>query len=84
MGMYDEVTARCPRCGTIVEFQSKAGPCVLKTYSAESGVTPEIAIDVMRDKEECRGCGEVLMLQPVIPITLIPMRAVLASEQEDD
>ncbi len=84
MGMFDEVTARCPRCETVVEFQSKAGPCILKTYNAEDGVPPEIAVDVMHDREECRGCGETLKLIPTIPIRTIPMRLVIAEDEDDD
>ena len=66
MGMFDSVIATCPKCGKDVEFQSKAGECALRTYSATS-VPPEIAKDVAGDAQACV-CGYVLRLTPARPV----------------
>lgn len=58
MGMYDRVWAECPECGNQIEFQSKAGECVLADYSTNS-VPPNIAEDIKNDSEECP-CGYIV------------------------
>jgi hypothetical protein len=60
MGMYDSVTARCPQCDLLVEFQSKAGDCTLTNYRL-TRVPPEIAKDLNGEMVAC-SCGYVLKL----------------------
>jgi len=60
MGMYDSVYATCPKCGTQVEFQSKAGKCEMLRYSMNS-VPPEVAESINGSTETC-DCGEKICL----------------------
>ena len=53
MGCYDSVYAKCPGCGTAVEFQSKAGECTLGTYGL-SAVPLRVAEDL---KDTCATCS---------------------------
>jgi len=75
--MFLIVTARCPNCDEEIEFQSKAGACLLHTYDAERGVPPEIAVDIQFDFESCLKCNTTIELIPTIPIHNIPMRVVI-------
>lgn len=57
MGMYDTVLVRCPQCGTVAEFQSKSGKCLLETYARD-----EAPDDVVRGVNRhapatCVKCG---------------------------
>jgi hypothetical protein len=60
MGMYDTVQAKCPKCGELIEFQSKSGECVFTNYSAKS-VPAVIAVDMNGDKRLCK-CGAVVQI----------------------
>lgn len=62
MGMFDSVYGRCPECNSPVEFQSKAGVCVLTNYSASSGVPPEIAKSIDGDSSSCDKCGTLVYI----------------------
>lgn len=75
--MFDEVTTQCPKCDKPVVFQTKAGGCTLQNYDADRGVPPAIAVDLQYDSEACLSCGVEIQLIPTIPITRIPMRAVV-------
>lgn len=55
MGMFDSVHVRCPKCGTFLEFQSKAGPCVLKDYALDSAPV-EVLADIEHDSQWCDKC----------------------------
>ena len=81
MGMFDSVFAACPKCGKEVEFQSKAGDCTLKRYSASS-VPPEIAQDIAGDTQACE-CGYVLRLAPTRPIERVCMVVEDGSKEWD-
>jgi endogenous inhibitor of DNA gyrase (YacG/DUF329 family) len=61
MGMFDRIWATCPECGTGVEFQSKAGECVLHDYS-RTEVPPEIAHDIDQERERCPQCDTIVQL----------------------
>ena len=61
MGMFDSVMAKCPDCGELVEFQSKAGHCDLVEYKTYE-VPTEIAIDICGDEVACKGCGTIVKL----------------------
>lgn len=57
MVMYDSVIIPCPQCGTVSEFQSKSGECLLREFTLEN--CPE---DVLRDvnrhaPNKCEKCG---------------------------
>jgi len=64
MGMFDRVWAKCPKCGEQVEFQSKAGKCILADYSLSS-VPMGIAEDIDGDIECCPKCGASIKI--IIP-----------------
>lgn len=59
--MFDSVYARCPRCNTSVEFQSKAGECRLAGYSPDY-VPVEIAGDLNKATKTCPKCNYALTL----------------------
>lgn len=61
MGMFDSLIVKCPKCGKGVEFQSKAGECLLNDYNL-STVPSEIAIDLNGETETCE-CGEILTIR---------------------
>ena len=62
MGMFDRVWVSCPKCGAQVEFQSKAGECILKDYTLND-VPPEIREDIVGEMEFCENCEEVVTIQ---------------------
>lgn len=66
MGMYDSVYARCDNCGTSLEFQSKAGDCILSQYTSDD-VPIEIALDISGEEQQC-DCGKFVRLNwPEVP-----------------
>lgn len=71
MGMFDRVYIACPKCGAMVEYQSKAGDCMLNSYGIND-VPPRIAGDIIGDKQECDQCGAKIridgsfMIWPVV------------------
>ena len=57
MGLFDRVWIPCKKCQQPLEFQSKAGRCVLSDY--DMGNMPiEIAIDINGDSAWCEDCQE--------------------------
>lgn len=62
MGMYDSVLAPCTKCDEYVEFQSKAGDCLLSRYFLDA-VPVAIANDVEGDTECCEACGTPVTLR---------------------
>lgn len=61
MGMFDSVNIVCPNCASEVEFQSKAGDCVLDVFNA-STVPDIIAADLVGESQVCRHCGATVVL----------------------
>lgn len=59
MGMFDRVWVDCPKCGQEVEFQSKAGECVLMDYTLETA-PPNVQVDLIGDNSQCNKCGHVV------------------------
>ena len=56
MGMFDSLMVPCPKCGAKVEFQSKAGDCVMAEYTM--GECPNVILaDLIGGKEVC-ACGQ--------------------------
>jgi hypothetical protein len=69
MGMFDSVMVPCPKCGELVEFQSKSGPCMCRTFTLDT-VPPEILVGAYKDSpSKCR-CGEVVHL-PTFKHTIV-------------
>jgi endogenous inhibitor of DNA gyrase (YacG/DUF329 family) len=72
MGMYDSVMVNCPKCGTLVELQSKAGKCKMEKYSVYE-VPPEIAIDIDGHSESCNNCGTHVVIRMPFKIASVCM-----------
>ena len=62
MGMFDRVWVKCPECGKEVEFQSKAGECVLADYTLDN-VPLKIGVGLINEKEECENCGYIVTIK---------------------
>lgn len=77
MGMYDAVWFRCPDCGGGVEFQSKAGKCVLAEFDSDQ-VPVDIARSVEGDIRSCHECGRAWRAEISVPIKSVAMRIVVA------
>jgi len=71
MGMFDSVIIFCPECGKQLEFQSKAGECMLQQYDA-SDVPANIAVDILNTRVDC-DCG----LSYTITTLQIPSRVTM-------
>lgn len=78
MGMFDSVFANCPKCGKLVEFQSKGGDRKLKRYHISS-VPLEIALSSQGDSEKCK-CGHRLILT----LTGIPDRVSMGVKESGE
>lgn len=84
MGVFDRVYASCPKCGEQVEFQSKAGKCVLASYSTNS-VPMEIASDLNGETEHCPKCESIVKIAiPETQSTRIAMQATIGTGKEWD
>lgn len=70
MGSFDSIIVRCPECGADVEFQTKAGRCVMAVHSPEE-VPTEIACDFRDGRtERCGSCGYSVTLREPDPNTV--------------
>lgn len=56
MGMYDSVWVKCPKCGTVNEFQTKGGDCFLVNYDLEN-CPDDVMADVNRNSPCHCDCG---------------------------
>jgi len=68
MGIYDSLYVSCPRCHNTIEYQSKAGDCVLARYSVQN-VPPDIAGDLDGEPASCKGCGSTVIIHTVCVVT---------------
>lgn len=83
MGMFDTVRFKCPNCGEFVEYQSKAGRCMLNLYD-EDAVPPEIARDLHGDIDDCYHCGQEMVLKVQHPIQSVVMQAIKSEDWEEN
>ena len=67
MGLFNSVYAKCPECGELIEFQSKAGNTECSTFSL-SAVPIEIAQDIIGEIVWC-DCGNSVKLR-VKPVSV--------------
>lgn len=79
MGMFDSVNVKCPKCGEVVEFQSKAGNCYLDNYFINK-VPISIAIALHGSKETCI-CDYVVTL---VTYAFDPRVRMCIDEVKDD
>lgn len=73
MGLFDEVYFHCPKCGSTIETQSKAGECSLSVYWGDS-VPPEIGVDLEGERVYCTGCSNSFVVEPDEPIRTVKLR----------
>jgi len=69
--MFDEISIKCPKCGKYFIEQSKAGRCILRSYSLNDLSTP-IAQNLLKSEVYCTNCGARIKFVPEIVINLIP------------
>jgi hypothetical protein len=75
MGMFDRVMVQCPKCDGQAEFQSKAGDCVLATYTLETAPAA-VLCDIHDDWSCCEKCDHSFQVH--VPCT-VPVRMRLAA-----
>ncbi len=61
MGMFDSLWVKCPKCKREIEFQSKAGECLLWNYNI-SDVPGEIIASLNGESETCE-CGHTVTIR---------------------
>jgi DNA-directed RNA polymerase subunit RPC12/RpoP len=71
MGTYDTVHAFCPKCGTKIAKQSKAGPCDLHDYDLY-WAPRSVIVDVADEEWWCDGCESRLRLKVQVTVHLEP------------
>lgn len=59
--MFDRLIVQCPRCDNSVEFQSKAGECILEDFVLENA-PPNVLGDLHNESETCQNCGRVVTI----------------------
>lgn len=65
MGMFDSVWIKC-NCGRNIEFQSKAGDCMLYDYEFPSA-PQEILLDLDNQEKTCKYCERTAILHTSTP-----------------
>ena len=70
--MYDVVEFPCPRCGKLVDFQSKGGRCELQHY-AVADAPSEVLADADRHDQTCSGCGLRFGLKVTMTVRVDPV-----------
>ena len=68
MGMFDSLIVQCPECGKDIDFQSKAGDCVLEVYGLDN-CPASILGDLANESETCE-CGRVVTMKVQIRATV--------------
>jgi hypothetical protein len=89
MGCYDSVFVKCPECGKLLEFQSKAGKCRMDKYK-HTNVPAVVAIDLIGkdeegfpyDLEHC--CNKTWYLEAEIPRVSMRLKKWSKDEEEWD
>jgi RNase P subunit RPR2 len=67
LGLFDSVKVKCPKCGGITTFQSKAGYCHLLTYEQDH-VPTNIAVALADKTEFCEKCHAPLVFKSSVPV----------------
>lgn len=62
MGSFNSLYVKCKSCGELVEFQTKAGDCSMKTLSLNTISLSEIE-DLDGDSTYCGSCKELNTLR---------------------
>jgi hypothetical protein len=80
MGLYDTVYVGCPKCGRVLDFQSKAGERKMCRYNGKT-VPANIATDVDKQVKTC-DCGSRVKIVLENPVPRQRMIAVIEGEEE--
>lgn len=72
MGCYNIINAKCPTCGSEIEYQSKGGSCSFEEFS-NMAVPIEDAIYIQDSSKKCINCGEIYTIYPTFRIDKIAM-----------
>lgn len=84
MSCFDTIRIRCPKCGEIVEFQTKIGNCWMEEYN-QSRVPILLAAAIDGDVEKCPNCHTEVVARFVNKITTVAMHGVdLKEDSEND
>ena len=70
MSAFDSVTVPCPACGREIEYQSKAGACVMETYGL-SDVPLPIAAEMAEEGLACDGCRVKIGFEATAVVTVV-------------
>lgn len=62
MGMFDRLHVNCPECDCSIEFQSKAGDCILEDFVLENAPVAILG-DLHNESETCQNCGRVVTIK---------------------
>lgn len=81
MGMFDSVDVQCPKCESMIEFQSKAGECLLNNYSLYNA-PPEVLEDISRDIEVCPNCKSAVGIKLIMVVR--SAQAFIQYKDEDE
>lgn len=66
MGCFESVYVTCESCGERVEFQSKAGPCMMGEYDiADNDIPPVVAGDLDGEAKDC-SCGMTIRIKTIV------------------
>lgn len=57
MRMFDSIYMPCPNCGADIEWQSKAGECLLHAYRIANPMPSAILLDINGQVEQCPSCS---------------------------
>jgi hypothetical protein len=83
MGMFDVVRHRCS-CGGTIEWQSKAGECLLNSFSKDK-VPLHIAVDINDEVVSCYDCKKRYKIHSDnIPLPQTVAMEVIETEEEAD
>lgn len=83
MGMFDSVIVKCPNCKHPVEFQSKAGECILDRFPDYS-VPVEIAYDIDGESTMCEECSAEVTIRVLNKLNSVYMVATTDKMEEQN
>jgi hypothetical protein len=79
MGMFDRVMVPCPACDAPVEFQTKAGDCVLARLTPGQ-MSDLMKVDMAGEQQRCPVCGVTigcrLIVAPQVEFVLLGWESI--------
>lgn len=83
MGMFDTAFVPCPRCGSLLSIQSKAGPCNFNSYML-GGIPANIAGDIDGKHLRCPACKSQIGIRVQVVVTPYVVDKRRTEGNEDD